>query len=172
MVDTVKKTLRFIVEGGKATPGPPIGPTLSPYKVNIMEVVNAINNATKDYEGLSVPVEVVIDTDTRKFEVKVGIPTTTALLMKAAGAREPSGDPAHKKIGDVSIEDIIRVAIIKKDQLTAKTLKTAVKIILGTARAIGITVESKDPKEVVKLVDQGYYDEVISKYEEEWRKLG
>ncbi|MEM0199179.1 MAG: 50S ribosomal protein L11, partial [Desulfurococcaceae archaeon] len=69
----VKKTLKFIVEGGKATPGPPIGPALSPYKVNVMEVVNAINNATKDYEGLSVPVEVTVDTDTRKFEVKVGI---------------------------------------------------------------------------------------------------
>lgn len=167
----VKKTLRFIVEGGKATPGPPIGPALSPYKVNIVEVVNAINNATKDYEGLPVPVEVTIDTDTRKFEVNVGIPTTTALLMKAAGAREPSGDPAHKKIGNVSIEDIIKVAIIKKEQLTAKTLKAAVKTILGTAHAIGITVDGKDAKEVIQLVNQGYYDDVISKYEAEWEKV-
>lgn len=168
----VKKTLRFIVEGGKATPGPPIGPSLSPYKVNVTEVVNAINNATKDYEGLSVPVEVIVDTDTRKFEVKVGIPTTTALLMKAAGAHEPSGDPAHKKIGNVSIDDVIRIAIIKKDQLTAKTLKNAIKTILGTARAIGVTVEGKDPKEVIMLVEQGYYDEAISKYAKEWGEQG
>ncbi len=166
----VKKTLRFIVEGGRATPGPPIGPTLSPYKVNIMEVVNAINNATKEYEGLSVPVEVTIDTDTRKFEVKVGIPTTTALLMKYAGVKEPTGDPAHKKIGNVNFEDIIKIAIIKKEQLTAKTLRNAVKTILGTARAIGITVDNKDPKEVIKLVEQGFYDELIKKYEEEWNK--
>ncbi len=166
----VKKTLKFIIEGGKATPGPPIGPSLSPYKVNVVEVVNAINNATKDYEGLPVPVEVTVDTDTRKFEVKVGIPTTTALLMKFAGAKEPTGDPAHKKIGDVKFEDIIKIAIIKKEQLSAKTLKSAVKTILGTARAIGVSVEGKDPRDVVRLVDQGFYDELIKRYEDEWNK--
>ena len=166
----VKKTLKFIIEGGKATPGPPIGPSLSPYKVNVVEVVNVINNATKDYEGLPVPVEVTVDTDTRKFEVKVGIPTTTALLMKFAGAKEPTGDPAHKKIGDVKFEDIIKIAIIKKEQLSAKTLKSAVKTILGTARAIGVSIESKDPRDVVRLVDQGFYDELIKRYEDEWNK--
>jgi large subunit ribosomal protein L11 len=166
----VKKTLKFIIEGGKATPGPPIGPSLSPYKVNVVEVVNAINNATKDYEGLPVPVEVTVDTDTRKFEVKVGIPTTTALLMKFAGAKEPTGDPAHKKIGDVKFEDIIKIAIIKKEQLSAKTLKSAVKTILGTAHAIGVSVEGKDPRDVVRLVDQGFYDELIKRYEDEWNK--
>jgi len=166
----VKKTLKFIIEGGKATPGPPIGPSLSPYKVNVVEVVNAINNATKDYEGLPVPVEVTVDTDTRKFEVKVGIPTTTALLMKFAGAKEPTGDPAHKKIGDVKFEDIIKIAIIKKEQLSAKTLKSAVKTILGTARAIGVSIEGKDPRDVVRLVDQGFYDELIKRYEDEWNK--
>ena len=166
----VKKTLRFIVEGGKATPGPPIGPALSPYKVNVMEVVNAINNATKDYEGLSVPVEVTVDTDTRKFEVKVGIPTTAALLMKFAGAKEPTGDPAHKKIGNITFEDAIKIALIKKHQLSAKTLKAAVKTILGTARAIGITVDNKDAKEVIELINRGYYDDLIAKYEPEWEK--
>jgi len=166
----VKKTLKFIIEGGKATPGPPIGPALSPYKVNVVEVVNAINSATRDYEGLPIPVEVIVDTDTRKFEVKVGIPTTTALLMKFAGAKEPTGDPAHKKIGDVKFEDIVKIAIIKKEQLSAKTLKSAVKIILGTARAIGVFVEGKDPREVVRLVDQGFYDELIKRYEDEWNK--
>jgi large subunit ribosomal protein L11 len=166
----VKKTLKFIIEGGKATPGPPIGPALSPYKINVVEVVNAINNATKDYEGLPIPVEVTIDTDNRKFEVKVGIPTTTALLMKFAGAKEPTGDPAHKKIGDVKFEDIIKIAILKKEQLSAKTLKSAVKTILGTARAVGVTIEGKDPREVVRLIDQGFYDELIKRYEDEWNK--
>jgi len=90
--------------------------------------------------------------------------------MKAAGAKEPTGDPAHKKIGDVKFEDIVKIAIMKKDQLTAKTLKAAVKTILGTARAIGVTVEGKDPKEVTKLVEQGVYDEILSKYQEEWEK--
>lgn len=166
----VKKTIKLMVEGGKATPGPPIGPTLSPYKVNIPEVVKAINDATKDFEGLTVPVEIEIDTETKKFEVRVGIPTTTALLMKEAGAKQPTGDPAHQKIGNVSFEQIIKVALIKKDSLTAKSLKAAVKTVLGTARSIGITVDGKDPKEVQALVDQGYYNEILSKYEPEWEK--
>ncbi|MEM4717170.1 MAG: 50S ribosomal protein L11 [Desulfurococcaceae archaeon] len=168
----VKKTLRFVVEGGKATPGPPIGPTLSPYKVNVVEVVNEINNATKEYEGLPIPVEVTIDTDTRKFEVKVGIPTTTALLIKAAGSKELTGDPAHKKIGNISLEDIIKIAILKKEQLSAKALKAAVKTILGSARSIGVTVEGKDPLEISKLIDQGYYDDVLTRYQEEWERSG
>ncbi|MEM4879433.1 MAG: 50S ribosomal protein L11, partial [Desulfurococcaceae archaeon] len=127
-----------------------------------------INDATKDFEGLPVPVEVTIDTDTKRFEVKVGIPTTTALLMKACGAKQLTGDPAHNKIGNVTLEEVVKIAIIKKEQLTAKTLKAAVKTILGTARSIGITVEGKDPKEVQKLIDQGHYDELFTKYEKEW----
>lgn len=168
MKDMVKKTVKLMVEGGKATPGPPIGPTLSPYKVNIPEVVKAINDATKDFEGLTVPVEIAIDTDTKSFEVKVGIPTTTALLMKEAGAKQPTGDPAHQKIGDVTMEQVIKVALLKKEGLTAKDLRTAVKSILGTARSIGITVEGKDPREVQKLVDQGHYDNLLAKYQPEW----
>ena len=167
-----KKTIRIMVEGGKATPGPPLGPTLSALKLNVMEVVNAINEATKEFEGLSVPVEIIVDTRTKKFEVKVGVPTTTALLLKEVGAKEPSGDPAHKKIGDLPLEKIIKIAIIKKEQLTAKTLKAAVKTILGSARSIGITVEGKDPKIVQKEIDEGLYDELLAKYEEEWEKAG
>ncbi len=167
-----KKTIRVMVEGGKATPGPPLGPTLSALKVNVMEVVKAINEATKDFEGLSVPVEITVDTATKKFEVKVGVPTTTALLLKEVGAKEPSGDPAHKKIGDLPLEKIIKIAILKKEQLTARTLKAAVKTILGSARSIGITVEGKDPKIVQKEIDEGKYDELLAKYEEEWEKAG
>lgn len=167
-----KKTIRVMIEGGKATPGPPLGPTLSSFRLNVMEVVKAINEATKDFEGLSVPVEIIIDTSTRKFEVKVGVPTTTALLLKEVGAKEPSGDPAHKKIGDLPLEKIIKIAIMKKEQLTAKTLKAAVKTILGSARSIGITVNGKDPKIVQKEIDEGQYDELLTKYEKEWEEKG
>jgi len=163
-----KKTIKVMVEGARATPGPPLGPTLSPYKVNIPEVVKAINEATKDFEGLSVPVEITIDVDTKKFEVKVGIPTTTALLLKEAGAKQPTGDPGHQKIGNISLEQAVKIAIAKKEQLSAKTLKAAVKTILGSARSIGITVEGKDPREVQKMIDEGVYDDLFRKYESEW----
>jgi len=163
-----EKVIRVMVEGGRATPGPPLGPMLSSLKLNVAEVVKAINEATKEFDGLTVPVEIIVDPATKKYSVRVGIPTTTALLLKEAGVKEPSGDPAHKKIGDLPLEKIIKIAIIKKDSLTAKTLKSAVKTILGSARSIGLTVEGKDPKIVQKEIDEGKYDDLLAKYEKEW----
>lgn len=157
-----------MIEGGNANPGPPLGPTLSQLKLNVAEVVKAINEATRDYTGLTVPVEIIVDTTTKKYQVKVGIPTTTALLLKEAGVTEPSGDPMHKKIGDISLEKVIKIAILKKDSLNAKTLKSAVKTILGSARSIGLTINGKDPRDVQREIDNGLYDELLSKYENEW----
>jgi large subunit ribosomal protein L11 len=165
-----KKTLTFTVEGGRVKPGPPIAPALAPLGLNVAEVVQKINEATKKFEGMTVPVKIIVDLDTKEYEIEVGIPTTTALLLKAAGAKESSGDPMHHKIGDIPIEKVIEIAIMKEPQLTAKTLKAAVKTILGTARCIGLLVDGKDPKQVVKEIDEGLYDAVLAKYEEEWRK--
>ncbi|MCE4617400.1 MAG: 50S ribosomal protein L11 [Desulfurococcales archaeon] len=165
-----EKVLSFLIEGGNARPGPPLGPTLSSAGLNVGKVIQEINEATKDYKGMTIPVKVIIDTSTKKYRIEVGIPTTTALLLQAVGAKEPSGDPEHQKIGDLSIEKIIEIALKKKPQLLAKTLKAAVKTILGSARSIGITVDGKDPKQVTKEIEEGLYDAVLSKYEEEWEK--
>ncbi len=86
------------------------------------------------------------------------------------GAKEPSGDPMHQKIGDLPFEKIVEIAILKKPALTAKTLKAAVKTIIGSARSIGITIDGKDGKEVTREVEEGAYDAVLAKYEEEWEK--
>ena len=165
-----EKVVSIQIEGGKARPGPPLGPTLSALGLNVKEVVDEINRLTKAYEGLTIPVKIIVDTKTKKYRIEVGIPTTTALLLKAVGAKEPSGDPMHQKIGDLPFEKIVEIALQKKPQLLAKTLKAAVKTILGSARSIGITVDGKDPKEVTRMVDEGYYDAVLAKYEEEWEK--
>lgn len=98
------------------------------------------------------------------------MPTTTELLLKAVKASEPSGDPAHKKIGDLSLEKIIEIAIEKKGDLLSKSLKAAVKSILGSAKSIGITVNGKDPKEVTKEIEEGLHDDLFAKYEERWQK--
>ncbi|MDT7876025.1 MAG: 50S ribosomal protein L11 [Sulfolobaceae archaeon] len=165
------KTVKIVVEGGNVKPGPPLAPTLSQLGLNVGEVVKKINDLTSQFKGMSVPVTIEIDTTTKHYEIKVGVPTTTSLLLKAVGAQEPSGDPQHKKIGNLKMEQIIDVAIKKKPQLTAKTLKAAVKSILGTARSIGITVEGKDPKDVVKEVDTGKYDDLLTKYEQKWSEV-
>ncbi len=165
-----KKVVKIQVVGGKVTPGPPLGPAISPLGLDAAEVASKINEATKKFEGMNVPVEIIIDMDTKEYEIKVGVPTTTALLLKAVGADRPSGDPAHQKIGDLPFEKIVEIAILKKPDLLAKTLKAAVKTILGSARSIGITVDGKDPKQVTREVDEGLYDAILSKYEEQWSK--
>lgn len=98
------------------------------------------------------------------------MPTTTELLLKAVKASEPSGDPAHKKIGDLSLEKVIEIAIEKKKDMLSKSLKAAVKSVLGSARSIGITVNGKDPKEVTKEIDEGLHDSLLAAYEERWQK--
>jgi Ribosomal protein L11 len=117
------KTVKISVEGGNAKAAPPLAPTLSQLGLNVGEVVKKINEVTAQYKGLTVQVIIEIDSEKKTFEVKVGQPSTTSLLVKAVNAEAPSGDPEHKKIGNLGIEKIIEIAKMKKDSLTAKTLK-------------------------------------------------
>lgn len=165
-----EKVISLQIEGGEAKPGPPLGPTLSSLGLNVKEVVDEINKRTKDFKGMTIPIKVIVDMETKTYRIEVGIPTVTALLLREAGATEPSGDPQHKKVGDISLESVIKVALMTKPKLTAKTLKSAVKTLLGTARSIGLTVEGRDPKEVIKDLDAGKYDELLSKHEGEWQR--
>lgn len=162
-----KKTLQFLVPGGKATAGPPIGPALGPLGVNVMAVVNKINELTKEFSGMQVPVKVIVDIDTKEFEVEVGVPTTSALIIKEAKAEKGSGEPGRKFVGNLTMEQAIKIALIKRSQLKSKTLKGAVKQVLGSCLSMGVTVEGKNPKEVSKELDAGVYDDLLKKYEKE-----
>lgn len=158
------------VRGGEAKPEPPLATALSQSGLDVNNIVEQINKATEKFKGYEVKVKIIIDTDTKEYDIEVKPPTTTELLLKAAGASEPSGDPMHKKIGDLSFEKIVEIAILKKPDLLAKSLKAAVKTILGSARSIGITVDGKDPKQVTREIEEGVYDAILAKYEEEWEK--
>jgi large subunit ribosomal protein L11 len=160
----VKKTFNFIINGGEATAGPPIGPALGPLGFNVMMIVNKINDLTKDFQGMRVPVKVTVDTDTKEFDVEVGIPTTAALIAKELGIEKGSQSPGSQKVGDLNIEQIIKIAKIKKPQLLSKSLKEAIKEILGTCVSIGVTVEGKDPREIIRGINSGIYNDIIGKY--------
>ncbi|UXD21522.1 50S ribosomal protein L11 [Ignicoccus pacificus DSM 13166] len=166
-----KKVLTFSIEGGAAKPAPPIKPALEGVGLPVEEVVEKINEMTKRYKGFTITVKVIVDPDTKEYEIEIEPPNITELLLKLAGAKAPSGDPIHKKVGNLPFEKVVEAALMKAPELTAKTLKGAVKTVLGTARAIGLTVDKKDPKEVTKEVEAGVYDEVLSKYEEEWETV-
>ncbi len=158
------KTFTFLVEGGKATAGPPIGPALGPLGLNVMQVVNKINQLTKDFAGMRVPVKVTVDVEKKTFEVEVGTPTTAALIVKELQVSKGAHQPGHETIGNLTMEQVIKIAQVKMKDMRAKTLKTAVKTVIGTALSMGVTIEGKNPKEVQKEVEQGVYDELISRY--------
>ena len=154
----VEKKFNFIVPGGGATGGPPIGPALGPMGVNIMNIVAEINKQTGDYKGTPVPVDVFIDTDTREFTVKVGMLSTFALLTQAVGITKGSGTPHSAKVGDLPFEKLVDVARKKKAGLYAATLKSATREVLGTCHSMGVTVDGKPAKEVQDLIKSGAYD--------------
>jgi large subunit ribosomal protein L11 len=154
----VEKKFNFIVPGGGATGGPPIGPALGPMGVNIMQIVADINKQTGDYKGTPVPVDVLIDTDTKEFKVKVGMLSTFALLTQAVGITKGSGTPHSAKVGDLSFDQLVTVAKKKKAGLYAATLKSAAREVLGTCVSMGLTVDGKPAKDVEAAIKGGEYD--------------
>jgi len=158
----VAETIEALVEGGKATAGPPLGPALGPLGINIMEVINTINEKTKHFEGMKVPVKVIVDPKTKKFEIQVGTPPASALILKELKAEKGSGAPSTHKIGNLTIDQVIKIAKMKYEGLLGKDLKNKAKEIIGTCVSMGVRVEGKDPREVQKEIDEGKYDAKFS----------
>ena len=152
------ETIEVLVEGGKATAGPPIGPALGPLGINVMQVVKTINEKTKKFEGMKVPVKITVDPKTKQFEIKVGTPPASALILKELGAEKGSSSPRTEKIGNLTMDQVIKIAKMKYDDLLGKDLKRKVKEIVGSCVSIGVTIEGKSPKEVIKEIDEGVYD--------------
>ncbi len=156
-----KKIVEALVAGGQATAGPPLGPALGPLGVNVLAVVNKINEVTKDYAGMKVPVKLTIDTENKTFEVSVGTPTASALIVSELKIEKGSGSPKTQKVGDISMEQAVKVAKLKQAELLSTNLKDAVKEILGTCISMGVTVNGKDPRDIQKEIDEGKHDALI-----------
>ena len=157
------KIVEALVNGGQATAGPPLGPALGPLGVNVLAIVNKINEITKDYSGMKVPVKISVNTENKEFEVSVGTPTASALLVSELGVTKGSGAPNTQKIGDLSMEQMVKIAKMKGADILARDLKAAVKEILGTSVSMGVTVEGKDPRAVQKEIDEGKHDALLAK---------
>ncbi|MEM2237478.1 MAG: 50S ribosomal protein L11 [Candidatus Caldarchaeum sp.] len=153
-----EKTFRFLVEGGKVTAGPPLGPALGPLGLNVMAVAEEANRLTKEFMGMRVPIEIVVNTDTKEYQVKVGTPSTAALIASTAQVSKGSGTPGKDFVADLKFSDIVKIAETKMPDLRSKSLKSAVKEVLGTCVSMGVKVDGMVAKDVIKLVDQGKYD--------------
>jgi large subunit ribosomal protein L11 len=202
------KTVEALIDGGKATPAPPLGPSLSVFKVNIGKIIQDINEKTKHYDGMKVPVKIMIDDETKNYTIEIGTPPTSSLIRKELGlekigsqkkeeapkeeavapveaskeeAEKPKAEektetpaeevkkepaPVVKKereiVGNLTMDQIIKITKMKKDSLLSKSTKKAVKEIVASCVSMPITVESKNPKEVIKEIDEGVYDDKLN----------
>ena len=155
------QTISSLVTGGKASAGPPLGPALGPMGVNIMEVIKAINEKTKDFEGMKVPVTVSVFPDTKKWEIEVGIPSAAALVLKEAGLQKGSGTSGTDWVGDIGIDTVVKVAKTKLEKSYASSIKSVSKEIIGTCLCLGIKIEGKSPKEITAEINDGKWDEKL-----------
>ncbi|MFO8020371.1 MAG: 50S ribosomal protein L11 [Promethearchaeia archaeon] len=165
MSEEGKVTVNALVTGGKASGGPPIGPAIGPTGINIKDVVDAVNEKTEVFQGLTVPVRIECDPSTKQFEIFVETPSTSSLLLKEAGLSMGSENVAEEKAGDISIDQAMNVAKAKREKFFDKTFKGALKTVLGTALSIGLTVEGEDPRVIQKRIESGEYDDKIEEVE-------
>lgn len=157
-----KQTVEALIEGGKATAAPPLGPALGPTGLNIGEVVAEINKKTAELKGMQVPIKVIIDTDTKEFTIEVGTPPAAALIRKEAGIDKGSSNPLTDKVADLKIEQIIKIAKIKESALLGADNKARAKEIVGTCQSMGVLVEGMDATAALQAIDEGRFDEKIT----------
>lgn len=156
-----KKSISALVTGGEASAGPPLGPALGPLGINVLQVVNTINEKTKDFLGMKIPVKVEVDSETKKFTVEVGIPPTTALIAKEAGITKGSGTSGKDYVGNISMSGIVKIARMKIDASYALDLKNCSKEIIGSCVSSGVKVEDKPAKDLYTDINSGKYDSLF-----------
>lgn len=194
------ETLDLLVEGGKAKPGPATAPKLGELKVNIGKLFQDINEMTKEYANMNVPVKVIVNKKDKSYTIKIGTPPVSSLLRKELGLKkiapekkeeaseettektdkkaskspsassgttktpekkEKKGKSERQIIANIKMEQCVKIARMKRASLLSKTFKSAVKEIVGSCVSMPVTVDGKSPKEVLKEINQGKYDELL-----------
>src|SRR6056297_2237158 len=140
MAKKVVGNISLQIPAGKANPAPPVGPALGQHGINIMEFCKAFNAKTADQAGNVIPVEITVYAD-RSFDFITKTPPAADLLKKAAGLETASGEPNVNKVGTVSTDDVKEIAELKMEDLNAATIESAMSMIKGTARSMGLVVE-------------------------------
>lgn len=157
-----KETIEILIEGGKASAAPPLGPALGPMKVNIGQVVADINKKTADFKGMKVPVKVIVDKDTKEYTIEIGTPPASQLIKTELGIKSGSATPDKTYVADMNLDQIKKVARMKFDALLANNLNAAVREIAGTCYSLGIKVDGKAPRQFIADVKAGKYDSQLN----------
>jgi len=135
-----KTTIESLVDGGRASAGPPLGPALGPLGINIGKII--------------------VD-EKKNFEIVVGTPPTSSLILKELNLEKGSQKPGSEIVGDISIEKVLKIAKMKREGMLSEDIKSNVKEVLGTCLSIGVNVDGKNPKQVIEEIDEGKYEEII-----------
>ncbi|MDX1544568.1 MULTISPECIES: 50S ribosomal protein L11 [Flavobacteriaceae] len=144
MAKEVSKVVKLQVRGGAANPSPPVGPALGAAGVNIMEFCKQFNGRTQDKQGKVLPVVITVYSD-KSFDFVIKTPPAAVQLMEAAKTKKGSGEPNRKKVASVSWDQVKTIAEDKMQDLNAFTIESAMKMVAGTARSMGITVKGDAP---------------------------
>ncbi len=147
-------TINGLISGGKATTGPPFGPALGPLGVNIGKIVAEINEKTAEFAGIKVPVKVIVNSDTKEYKIEVGMPPTSALILKELGA-EKGAKTKDDTVGSLTIEQLKKIAKAKSAALYGATEKERIKQVIGTCKSMNVKIEGLDAKEAMKKIESG-----------------
>lgn len=157
------ETVKLMVEGGKASAGATIGQAFGPLGVDIQEILQQINKKTDAFKGTKVPVSVTVDKEKKSIvEITVGTPPVSELIKKEINIQKGSNYPHVEKVGNLAIEQVIKIAKMKQDAVLDRSLKSVVKSVVGSAGSMGLLIESKEPIELNQEIDVGVYDSLIN----------
>ena len=158
-------TVSLLVDAGEAKAGGALAPALGPLGLNLGQVVSDINKATMAFKGMKVPIDVVVNKATRKFTISVGLPPASALVLNELGIPKGSQEPGKDFIKDAKLEQIMKVGHTKMGDMLAYNLKSATKEVLGTMTSMGLTCEGEHPRDLVKKINAGEFDDRFAKFE-------
>ncbi len=147
-------TISGLVEGGKATSGPPFGPALGPLGVNVAKIIEDINKQTGSYAGIKVPVKIIVDPGTKAYRVEIGSPPSSALILKELGIQK-GAKTKDEVVGNATVEQLKKVAKAKERSLYGHSLKEKVMQLAGTCKSMNVTVEGMPARDAIAKIKSG-----------------
>jgi len=154
--------IKLMVEGGKMSPGPAVAQQLGPMGINMGKVISDVNEATKEFAGVTLPVHLTVDADTKEVSIKVMSPPTSELIKKELKVEKASAARLKQRSGNLAIEQVISVAKSKHDHMLSNEFISSVKSVVGTCQALGVLIENKEAQEVMEEIVEGKYSEEIN----------
>jgi len=162
--------IKLLIDGGSMTPGPAIAQQLGPMGINIGKVISDINTATKEFKGMTIPVNLDVDGKTKSYTIKVLSPSVSALIKKELKLESGSGARKKVAVGNIALEQVIAITKVKHPNMLAREFISALKSVIGSCMSLGVFIDSKDPKEILEEIEQGKYNKEIKEQKSEVSK--